>query len=300
MTIYGDDKDKILDYIKDAQALGIKVVVPDINLAERDFSVVDDNTIMYGFDSVKGLPERAVETIMERRPFEGVEDIVARTEKREVNKSAVDTLSWSGALDNLHGTDRFKTLELFYRARGDTKNANDLPDSLPKRQMLDNEKDLLGIYLSEHPLDEFVEDIDWDEVKKTHERINTHGLIVGKRVIQTKHGDDMAFVDIEFKNQYVNGVMFPDIFSKEIIRRKGSKQTTLGRFLEEGVIVKVSAYFSEDHRGGLSFVIQDMSVPVHVNSSIEEQLVEIEEQHGIDVEEQEKKEALERPAPRTL
>lgn len=299
MTIYGDDKDKILDYIKDAQALGIEVRVPDVNLSQRDFSILDDKTILYGFDSVKGLPELAINSILEKRPFKSLHEIVESTQKREVSKAAVDRLTWSGALDTLHGADRNKTLEEFYRARGDTANANELPDTISKRELLDNEKDLLGIYLSAHPLDDFQEDIDWEEVKRTHERINTHGLIVGKRVIQTKHGDDMAFVDIEFKNEYVNGVMFPNVFSKEIVRRAGSKQTMLGHFLKEGIIVKVSAYFSEDHRGGLSFVVADMTIPVRVNTSKEEELLEIEETHGQAVVEKVESN-IERPAPTIL
>lgn len=301
MTIYGDNKDKILDYIKDAESLGINVVVPDLNTAERSFSVVDDNTIMYGFDSVKGLPERGVNAIMEHRPFESLHEIVEKTEKSEVNKTAVDTLTWSGALDKLHGNDRLATLKEFYEARGDKKRNEDLPDKISTREYLDKEKDLLGIYLSAHPLDEFKEDIDWERMKKTHQRINTHGLIMGKRIIQTKNGNDMAFVDIEFKNQYVNAVMFPDIFSKEVVRRKGSKQTELGYFVEEGVVAKFSAYFSEDNRGGLSFVVQDMSVPVRVNASMEERLLEIEEQHGREPDEvKEEENKLQRPAPRTL
>ena len=297
MTIFGDNKDKLLEYIKDAQDFGIEVTVPSINRSEDNFSITDDQTIAYGFGSVKGLPENAINVILEERPFEDIDDIVARTRKKDVNKRAVDSLVWSGALDELHGPDRLNTLKLFYSARGDGNRIDELPETSNLRKMLDEEKDLLGIYLSQHPLDAYSEHVDWDEVKKTQERINTFGLITGFRVIQTKHGDDMAFVDLEFKGEYVNGVMFPNVFSKEIKRRAGSKVVPLGRYVQEDIIVKVSAYFSEDHRGGLSFVIADMSVPVRANESKEDFLLELEEHYGY---EEVVEPELERPAPRPL
>lgn len=297
MTIFGDDKDKLLEYIKDAQDFNIEVTTPSINSSEDNFSIKDDSTITYGFGSIKGLPENAIEVILEKRPFTNIEDIIARTRKKDVNKRAVDSLVWSGALDELHGPDRLNTLKMFYTARGDANRIDELPKESDLRQMLDEEKDLLGIYLSQHPLDIYSEHVDWEKVKKTNERINTFGLITGYRVIQTKHGDDMAFVDLEFKGEYVNGVMFPNVFSKEVKHRAGSKIVPLGRYIQEDIIVKVSAYFSEDHRGGLSFVIADMAVPVKPNESKEKLLLEIEEQYGYDeVIEPE----MDRPAPKTL
>ena len=300
MTIYGDDKDKVLDYIKDAQAHDIQVVAPDVNLAERDFSVIDNHTIMYGFDSVKGLPERGVEAIMTKRPFKDLYDIVDRSVKSEINKSSVDRLVWSGALDKLHGKDRLDTLKKFYQARGDGRLNDDLPETIDKRELLDREKDLLGIYLTEHPLDAYDETIDWNRLKETQQRVNVHGLIVGRRVIKTKKGDDMAFVDIEFKDEYINGVMFPQVYSKKIVRRAGSKETSLGHFLKEGVIVKVSAYFSEDNRGGLSFIIADMTIPVRINEIKEDELKEIEETYGQEVVEPEEEPTIQMPPSRPL
>lgn len=297
MTIFGSDQEKLLEYIKDAEQFDIEVRVPDINHSEEDFSILNDHTILYGFDSVKSLPERGVEEIIEKRPYQSINDIVERSQNKDLNKSAVDALTWSGALDSLQGTDRLKTLKEFYQARGDGKRNEDLPDSVSERYLLEKEKDYLGIYLTGHPLTQYQETIDWEKVKKTEERINVHGQITSFRVIQTKHGDDMAFVDLEFQNEYVNGVMFPDTFSKEVTRRTGSKLILLGRLLQEGAIVKVSAYFNQDNRGGLSFVIADMTVPVIVNDIMEETFIKAEEDYGY---EPAPVEALERPAPRTL
>ena len=295
MTIFGSNKDDILKYIEDASNYGIKVITPDINKSQIDFSILDDNTIIYGFGSVKGLPDKAIDVILERRPFTNIEDIVSRSQKNEVNKRAVDALVWSGAIDTLDTPDRLKALKIFYETRGDK--IDELPDTIPNRYILNSEKDILGIYISGHPLEVYEESVDWEKVKESGERITVYGIISSRNVILTKKGDLMAFVDIEFQNEYLNGVMFPNTFNKEVERRKGSKLTPLGRFVEEDVIVKVSAYFNEDYRGGQSFVIADMMVPVGANKEMEEELVEIEEAYGRDpeviIEE-------ERPAPRVI
>lgn len=183
--------DKVTFFMEECQRMGIKVLGPDVNESLKGFSVNKEGIVRFGLAKLKGVGEAAVEDLIAQReangPFTTVFDLIARVNQRTVNKKSLESLAMGGALDcfsDYHRAQYFHApaldpatgLERIIRFGGQyhamaSMTANslfgeaDMPDikppSLPEcepwslHELLEKERDVIGIYLSGHPLDSF-------------------------------------------------------------------------------------------------------------------------------------------------
>ncbi|VUD56832.1 DNA polymerase III subunit alpha [Thalassocella blandensis] len=190
-----DKTDKIVTFIEEVRTMGLNLLPPDVNQGEFQFTVDDDNNIIFGLGAIKGLGEGPVEAIIEARregPFKDLFDFCARVDARKVNKRAMEALIRSGSLDTIGpGVDLDYDRALMFLAipeavkAAEQSHANaqagmaDLfGEVVPSgdenedvyaefrntrrwsmKQRLNGEKDTLGLYLTGHPIDEFDEEL---------------------------------------------------------------------------------------------------------------------------------------------
>ena len=258
LTIEKDNTDKLARYIQDAKRRGIAILPPDVNSSESDFACIDDKTIRFGMSAVRNVGEAATESILEARkkggPFTDLWDFLSRVDTRKINKRVVESLTQAGAFDTLVtvGTS-VKKLRGIYLANiesalkwASSKSeaassgqfslfgaAEDSASSRPPllnaaeiddKQALQWEKDLLGIYLSGHPLDKFADKIERLQVIPLHAlaemkpktKVLVAGVISDFRELRIKRGrragEMMGTFKIGDATSRVDVVSFPDHF----------------------------------------------------------------------------------------
>jgi len=175
LTSEKDNTDKIVEYIDEAERMNIKILPPDINESFANFTMVGKLAIRFGLGAVKNVGQGAIESIikarMEAGPFKSLCDFCERTDSRLVNKKVIESLIKCGAFDSL-GLKRSQMMAILARAI-DTANAiqkeralgqmllfgdrgveQDPPDikEWPEGQLLHFEKEMLGFYITGHPL----------------------------------------------------------------------------------------------------------------------------------------------------
>lgn len=182
--------EKITFNMEECKRMGLKVLGPDINESNNSFAVNKNGEIRFGFSGLKGVGEKAIEDTIEERkkhgPYSSIFDLVKRVNQRTVNKKSLESLIYSGAFDCFTN---FTRAQYFYQAPGDvpgidkiikfgsvyqTQNAStsntlfgdlQMPDIQPPKLLpcepwplatqLDHEKNITGMYMSGHPLDNF-------------------------------------------------------------------------------------------------------------------------------------------------
>ncbi|SHJ32388.1 DNA polymerase-3 subunit alpha [Pseudobutyrivibrio xylanivorans DSM 14809] len=184
MTSVLNSSTKIAEYIAVCRESGIELLPPDVNYGEADFAV-DNGKIRYGLSAIKSVGSSTITAIIEDRRVNGLyrnlEDFIKRVVKYDANKRTVENLIKAGALDSLEGNRRQKVciyevimdsvnkdrkntidgqMSLFDFADEDQKESLriSLPDldEFPREILLSFEKELMGIYVSGHPLDDFL------------------------------------------------------------------------------------------------------------------------------------------------
>lgn len=261
MSSVVDNSAKIAEYILSCRQMKIKVLEPDINKSIYGFSVEDGN-IRFGFSAIKALGIPTVEAIVSERdlhgPYTSFHDFIKRTIGK-LNKKTVENLIKSGAFDTFKVTRRalafvyMTIMEDCDRKSKDSMSGQyslfdmmgdadkkemeiQIPDveEYPLEQKLENEKDVMGIYVTGHPLDEYsktwekhvsAKSIDFGadedgQVKvQDGSRQTVGGLITQRNIKSTKKGDIMAFLTIEDLVGTMEIVVFPRDYmrNKEII-----------------------------------------------------------------------------------
>ena len=274
MTSVMDNVTKVSEYILTCRQLGIRILPPDINEGQSGFSVSGD-AIRYGLSAIKSVGRNVVDEIIKERKnnglFTSIDDFVERMGGREVNKRTLENFIKSGAMDSLPGNRRQKTMiapELLDQKTKDRKNVLEgqlslfdfaaeeekqqyqitMPDvpEFPKEELLAFEKEILGIYISGHPMDEYLEtwknsitakttDFMVDEesgraVVEDGVRVTIGGMITAKTVKLTKNGQQMAFVTVEDMVGSVEVIVFPrDYESKRNMLNEDAKVFISGR-----------------------------------------------------------------------
>ena len=254
MTSVMDNVNKFSEYILTCRRMmGIPVLPPDINEGESGFSVSGD-AIRYGLSAIKSVGKPVVDVILAERekngPFRSVEDFVGRTTMKEVNKRTLENFIKSGALDSLPGTRRQKMavapsllevkarekksmfegqLSLFDIAGEEERDDYQItfPDvgEYSKDELLAFEKEILGVYISGHPLDDYEESwrknitatsaqfmVDQETDRAEVEdgaRVVIGGLVAGKTVKTTRTNQLMAFITLEDLLGSVEVIVFP-------------------------------------------------------------------------------------------
>ncbi len=245
-----DNIEKVAIDVTECRHMGIQVLSPDVNESYLEFSVVPESgDIRFGMSAIKNVGHGAIEAIVAARgeggPFSGIEDFCKRVSAREVNKKVWESLIKCGAFDSLgergqllHNLDTVTG----YAARAQ-KNALSgqidifgslgVEENLPmlhldfppvkitSRDRLGWEKELLGLYLSEHPLDNFdaylldhARPIGDLTVDLEGQAVTIGGIITTVRKILTKSGTNMAFCGLEDKSGSVELIVFPKAYEK--------------------------------------------------------------------------------------
>ena len=258
MTSVIDNPTKVAEYIMECRKMNIKLLPPDINEGERDFSVSDGN-IRYALSAIKSVGRSVIDSIVrertERGPFASLKDFIERLSGKEVNKRTVESFIKSGAMDCFHVTrrqlmmvyvqvmdqvnqERKKSMtgqmSLFDFVSEEEKAEFDVhyPNvgEYDKELKLAFEKEVLGVYISGHPLEEYGKFLmknvtavttDFyldDETGAARVRDNQSavigGMITSKTVKVTKNNQLMAFVSLEDLVGTVEVIIFPRDYEK--------------------------------------------------------------------------------------
>ena len=278
MTSVIDNPGKVAEYIYTCRQMGIQILPPDINAGEGRFSV-DGGKIRYGLAAIKSIGRPVIEAIVTERekngPFKHLKDFIERLSGKEVNKRTIESFIKAGALDSLHGTRKqfmmiyIKILDqvnqekkysmtgqlsLFDIVNEEQKKEFEIPlpnvGEYEKETLLAFEKEVLGIYVSGHPMQEYeskwrknisATTVDFqidEETGRTKvregEKAIVGGMITSKTIKHTKTSKTMAFITIEDLMGTVEVVVFPKDYEKNrAYLNEDSKVFVKGRVSEE-------------------------------------------------------------------
>ncbi|MCB1665218.1 MAG: DNA polymerase III subunit alpha [Pseudomonadales bacterium] len=231
--------DKVVTLIEECRQMKLPLVVPDVNIGEFNFTVNPRREIVYGLGAIKGLGEGPVASIIAARksggPFRSFLDFCQRVDARTVNKRALEALIKAGALDSLQSGSKDQARATLWADIAETTKAaeqssrneelgvQDLfgdisPVSTPapaangsrprvrpwsEQYRLASERETLGLYLSGHPIDEFLPELSrmtrdrLANLKPERESQLVAGLVVSTRTMKSKRGDTIAFVVLD-------------------------------------------------------------------------------------------------------
>lgn len=292
MTSDFDDTDRLAIEISECQKMGIDVLQPDVNESFVEFAVVPDPKdpgnvkapIRFGMSAIKNVGTGAVEEILRARELDGsfatLEDFFSKVNVRTVNRKALDSLVKAGAFDRfgdrsqlLHNLDvvlAFGNRLQKQASSGQTDLFGNAIDDVaiaapslalekaavvytPREQLL-WERELLGLYLSQHPLKMFEnflseQTIPLHEIKPEHDgrAVVIGGTVMDVREITTKNGSKMAFVKIEDQFGQTELILFPNAF-----------QQTAGLWERDRVVLVRGKCSAKDREGNIGEEIKVM------------------------------------------
>ncbi|MBI2007110.1 MAG: DNA polymerase III subunit alpha [Candidatus Blackburnbacteria bacterium] len=258
LTAEAGDTEKIAAGVAECRRMGIKVLPPDINESSVGFTIVSDKdsvegrAIRFGLSAIKNVGEAAIEAILETRElgkFESFTSFCRRVDGQKVNKRVLESLIKAGALDKFGKRAALLAAMDQIREKTSSKNRRDsegqfglfqsdekketkeavidvLPDieEFTQEEKLSLEKQLLGFYLTEHPMASMLAQISGKVTHKLFElsveehagqKVRVGGIVASQRIIVTKNGGrEMAFVTIEDDTGVLDLVVFPTVFEK--------------------------------------------------------------------------------------
>ena len=236
------DIERVAFLINECQKMGFKILPPDINESLDNFTIVDEKVIRFGMGGIKNVGENIIQSIVQIRKSKGqftsVSDLVKRVQNKDLNRKSLESLIKSGALDCLGERGQLlENLDLILNyARQEQKMANNgqislfgnlknnalselkLKASPPASQIekLSWEKELLGLYVSEHPINYWRDKIKSRAVFPSQlssdfigQQVNVGGVITKIHKIITKSGQPMLFVTIEDNLKKIEIIVFP-------------------------------------------------------------------------------------------
>ena len=232
--------------IAEARRLGIEILPPNVNHSGFDFTIEDGSeasSIRYGLGAIKNVGEGPAETIIGARdaggPFQDIDDFCRRVDLHQVNRRALECLIKAGALSPFGNRSQLlavvdRMLSISQQAHGSAEQytmfdlpafvetarlASDLPPvaDLPQKEVLAWEKELVGAYISDHPLSRVWSDLEntitvlTGQIDETmaEQQVTVAGIVNYVRQITTKKGDPMAFAQIEDLQGTIELVIFP-------------------------------------------------------------------------------------------
>lgn len=306
-----DNFDRVIIDLNECERLGIDVLPPTINNSNVYFKIEDESSIRFGLGGIKNVGEDIVQMIVDERKengeYKNLDDFVERTVKKGMQKRAIEYLIMSGCMDEFgeRGALLHIVPSIFERVKKSNSaqdvgqidifsmntdvdnvpevSATPLPDveKIPKYQILQWEKDLLGLYFSSHPLDnlqDFFESKGVVSVKEALEMKNRATMLLGVMVnkirkITTKKGEVMAFLTVEDKSGTTPVIVFPRNYQeiKDVLQEgkpiliAGSINIKNG---DKSIIMEKAKYIDETVHGnnfdGVTFRIR----PSHTQDQI--------------------------------
>ncbi len=252
LTSVLDNTGKVIEYSTECQRLGIKVLPPDINVSRGGFTV-DGESIRFGLNAVKNVGRNLIDQVVAQRkeqPFRGLYDFCKRLYGTEINRRAVESLVKAGAFDALEFSRRgmlenieavLKSIETdqrqnlagqldLFSVMGDGDAANDYPiphlAEYPGGELLKMEKEVSGLYLSGHPLDQYrtqiakvstctISQLNGDDARDfDNKTVAILCTVVKNKVMTTKAGSLMAFTTIEDLTGTMELLIFPRVLAE--------------------------------------------------------------------------------------
>ncbi|MEW6089010.1 MAG: DNA polymerase III subunit alpha [bacterium] len=290
----GDNK-KIVLYVEECRRMNIDVLPPDINESFAKFTVVKERVIRFGLNAVKNVGEAAIESIISGRKqlkkYKTLLEFCKTVDLRAVNRRVIESLIKCGAFDSL-GIYRSRLLatldETMEVASGIQKDKQSgqfslfgaeenggreikIPDieEWPESQLLNMEKEMLGLYISGHPLDHYKEEVkQWTNCNTTDlinmsqdDEVRIAGIISSIKKTITKKGDKMGFAGLEDRHSVVEVIVFPSVFKNA------------GEFLNEDVLIFVMGRldFSGEQNERVKIIAEEI-IPL---SQVKEKMTDI-------------------------
>jgi DNA polymerase-3 subunit alpha len=254
LTANSDDQDKVQKYISSCTMMGITVEPPDINRSGVDFTPLE-RSILFGLSAVRNVGAGAIENILQAReadgPFKSLGDLCSRIDPRTVNRRALEALIQCGAMDCIETNRRqlmndldlvlewaqsrakdraigqgnlFDMLGSVSEAPGSFESAPKAPavEDFPQQERLKLEKELLGFYVSDHPLKNIREaakilaPINLSSLEEQPEgsSISAIAMLTGVKPVVTKKGDRMAIIQLEDLTGHSEAVVFPRTYER--------------------------------------------------------------------------------------
>lgn len=273
LTSVLDNSTKIIEYIEECKRLKIEIKPPNINQSQLGFSVFGED-ILFGLQAIKNLGKNVIENIIIERNLNGkflsINDFCERVYNKGVNKRAIESLIKCGAFDNL-GNNRKEMLLSYeniidgieqnnksnivgqfslFEAAPKTNNNIAKYDEYPLSTLLEMEKDIIGIYVSGHPLNEYSDLIKNNKFTKISSIINNGeeqslkdkqsvfvlGLVQAKKTVTTRNNQTMAFITLEDMTSTIEMIVFPNTYEQ------------LGHLLvpSKAIIINGEVSFKED------------------------------------------------------
>ncbi|EEN98012.1 DNA polymerase III subunit alpha [Vibrio cholerae] len=283
MTADMDNTEKVVGLVDECKNIGLTVLPPDINSGLYRFNVDDNGAIVYGIGAIKGVGEGPIEAILEARNkggyFKDLFDFCARIDLKKVNKRVIEKLILAGALDRLgpHRAAMMASVDDAVRAASQHHQAEafgqadmfgvltDAPEEVeqkytqvpewPEKVRLEGERETLGLYLTGHPVDEYLKEL----TKYTSCRLNeaaptrrdqsltVAGLVIAARVMTTKRGTRIGLMTLDDRS----GRMEVMLYSEALDR--------YAEWLEKDKILVVSGQVSfDDFNGGLKMSAREV------------------------------------------
>ncbi|RBM84820.1 DNA polymerase III subunit alpha [Vibrio paracholerae] len=283
MTADMDNTEKVVGLVDECKNMGLTVLPPDINSGLYRFNVDDNGAIVYGIGAIKGVGEGPIEAILEARNkggyFKDLFDFCARIDLKKVNKRVIEKLILAGALDRLgpHRAAMMASVDDAVRAASQHHQAEafgqadmfgvltDAPEEVeqkytqvpewPEKVRLEGERETLGLYLTGHPVDEYLKEL----TKYTSCRLNeaaptrrdqsltVAGLVIAARVMTTKRGTRIGLMTLDDRS----GRMEVMLYSEALDR--------YAEWLEKDRILVVSGQVSfDDFNGGLKMSAREV------------------------------------------
>lgn len=284
MTADMDNTEKVVGLVDECWRMGLKVLPPDINSGLYPFHVNDEGEIVYGIGAIKGVGEGPIEAILEARNqggyFRELFDLCARTDTKKLNRRVLEKLIMSGAFDRLGPhraalmsalSDALKAADQHAKAEA-TGQADmfgvlaEAPEQIeqsyadvtrwPEQVQLDGERETLGLYLTGHPINQYLKEIEryvgGMRLKDMHptrrgEVIMAVGLVVAARVMVTKRGNRIGICTLDDRSGRLEVMLFTDALDK------------YQHLLEKDRILIVSGQVSfDDFSGGLKMTAREV------------------------------------------
>ena len=275
LTAHKDDADRINLEVEEANKKNIEVLPPDINESYKNFTVVGKRQIRFGLLAIKNVGEGIIDAIIEERqengPFQKLEGFLSRVQSKDLNKKSLESLTKSGALDKFGERNQIlENIEMlleFVRKKQKDKNngQTNLFGLLPlnnqselkfkktfpaaHEQKLLWEKELLGIFISEHPLKQYqtvikkyLHPINELKLIKKKSTIKVLGLIFKIKKVITNNNENMAFIQIEDSFGGIEVIVFPKILkSSQEFWQENKIICVIGRLSEKDGELKIIA-----------------------------------------------------------
>lgn len=244
----GSEVEKIAFFVEEARTMGIEVMPPDINESLGNFTFVNAGKIRFGLGSVKNVGSNIVEAIVAARKtggaFKSITDFAERVQHKDFNKKSMESLIKCGALDAFGERNRLLTnLDTILDYNRESQKAKSggqpslfsavpevelaslrLKEAEPagKRERLQWEKELLGLYVTEHPIQEYLEKLAANKalplknlsLDLRNQMVSVGGMVGGIQKIITKSGEPMLFVKLEDLTSRTEVLVFPKVLAR--------------------------------------------------------------------------------------